>query len=138
MKTYLITHKKTNNTMLFIYSSKGVLTEFKLNFKPILQFYQLLQPPFPFLIDGILLYKEHPSFRVQELKQDLSFKGFWDAFAYKHGNKQRAERLWKLLTEVQKAKAIAYIPTYKAMLVNSNKDHLYPETYLNQKRFDNE
>lgn len=138
MKTYLITHKKTNKSMLFKYSLKGVLVEFKLNFKPATQFYQLLQPPFPFVLGGIDLYKASTVFKVQELQQDLSFKGFWDAFAYKHGNKQRAERLWKLLTEVQRAKAIAYIPTYKAMLINSNKDHLYPETYLYQKRFENE
>lgn len=138
MKTFLITHKKSEKEMLFKYSLKGVLIEFKLNFFPVQNFYEILQPPFPFSLKGIELFKASKSYKVQELKKDLSFKTFWDTFAYKHGNKSRAERLWKLLTDVQKAKAIAYIPTYKAMLINSTKDHLYPETYLKQKRFENE
>lgn len=124
--------------MLFKYSLKGVLIESKLNFKPVVNFYELLHPPFPFSLEGIKLFKEDKSYRVQELKEVLNFKTFWNTFDYKYGNKQRAETLWKLLSEVQKAKAIAYIPTYKAMLINSNKDHLYPETYLKQKRFENE
>ncbi len=124
--------------MLFKYSLKGVLVESKLNFNPVKSFYDLLVPPFPFYLVDIELFKQHKDYRVQPLKQDLTFKSFWDTFAHKHGNKQRAERIWKLLNEVQKAKAISYIPTYKAMLITSNKDHLYPETYLHQKRFDND
>lgn len=138
MKTYLITHKKSKKSMLFKYSLKGVLMEFKLNFKPLAKFYEMLMPPIPFKIENIQDFKDSPNYLVQEIKADLSFKSFWDAFSYKHGNKARAERIWKLLTEIQQLKAIAYIPTYKSMLINSNKDHLYPETYLSQKRFENE
>jgi len=138
MITYLITHKKTSSTMLFKYSLKGVLISFKLNFKPKKEFYKLLNPPFPFFIEAIELYKKSSLFLVQEIKEEISFKTFWDKFAYKYGNKQKAERIWNLLSDQQQVKAIAYIPTYKNMLIQSNKDHLYPETYLSQKRFLNE
>ena len=138
MKNYLITHKETNSEMLFKYSLKGVLTEFKLNFKPRKEFYRLLQPPFPFLITGIEPFKSDSKFRVQEIKNNLSFENFWNSFGYKFGNKKKAENVWKLLTEVQKAKAIAYIPKYKNMIINSNINHLYPETYLRQRRYEND
>ncbi|MDB0602619.1 hypothetical protein PL373_16075 [Tenacibaculum maritimum] len=138
MRTFLITHKKSKSTMLFKYSLKGVLTEFKLNFKPIAKFYELLEPPLPLDLNKVDKFKESQDYTVKQIDQDFSFKSFWDTFSYKHGNKKRAADLWKLLSEVEKAKAIAYIPTYKSMVISSGKQHLYPETYLFQKRFDNE
>ena len=138
MRTFLITYNKTKQTMLFKYSLKGLLIEYKLNFKPIAKFYDYFKPNFPFFVDGIDFFKKESLFSVQELKEDLSFKTFWDTFAYKHGNKNRAEKLWKLLSDVDRVKAIAYIPTYKNMLISSGKAHLYPETYLSQRRYDND
>ncbi|MDB0599817.1 hypothetical protein PL373_01345 [Tenacibaculum maritimum] len=138
MKVFLITHKASSSSMLFTYTAKGVLKEFKLNFSPKINFYSLLTPAFPFNLSDVDNYKGDKAYKVAEIAQDLTFTTFWNSFAYKHGNKQRASKLWSLLPELEKAKALAYIPTYKNMLINSSKDHLYPETYLKQKRYDNE
>lgn len=79
------------------------------------------------------------NFRLNEVPQKLDFDTFWDAYAYKVGNKGKAANLWKLLDEEDKIKALCGIKNYNYFLqLNPNTDKIYPERYLSQRRFENE
>lgn len=139
MKTFLVTHKKNAKQMLFKYDLNGFLVVFKTNLNMNDATVDYFKKEFPFKITQLDHYKASEIFRIEEIKQDLSFKSFWNTYAHKVGNKPRAEKLWDLLKDLDKAKALSYIAKYNNFLLNNNGiQKLYPETYLNQKRFDNE
>lgn len=78
-------------------------------------------------------------FIVTQIPTDLSFEAFWLQYGNKVGKKGRAEQLWKLLQDEEKERALLYIKKYKNWLVqNPSVQMLYPETYLSQKRWENE
>lgn len=82
-------------------------------------------------------HKHHAVFR--EVPADLSFAAFWNLYAYKVGNKARCEKLWKLLDSTDRIACLASLLRYKRyMLAHPNQELAYPETYLNQRRWENE
>lgn len=81
------------------------------------------------------LVTQNPLAKITEIKEDLSFETFWNKYANKIGNKPRAERLWKGLSAAEKQKALDFIPKYMSSITASGVAQLYPESYLNQKRF---
>jgi hypothetical protein len=138
MKKYLVTHKGSDITFYFVFDKNDVIIEYKSNFVSNSKTVGFLKEHFPFETKAISYYQKSKFFNVELVEQDLSFKAFWDAYDNKVGNKKRAEKLWNALKPTDKAKAIAYIKRYDNILIRSNVTKLYPETYLNQKRFDNE
>jgi hypothetical protein len=138
MKKYLVTHKKSKITFLFVFDKNDVIIEYKSDFTSNSNTAEFLRNNFPFESKELDYFKQSKSFNIELLEQDLSFKAFWDAYANKVGNKGRAEKLWNALTPTDKAKALSYIKRYNNLLLQSNIQKLYPETYLNQRRFDNE
>ena len=75
---------------------------------------------------------------VCEIPPDLSFEKFWNEYAYKIGKKERSEKLWNSLKEQEKIQCLQAIPRYKAWLAFKSIEKLYPETFLSQKRFQND
>ncbi len=69
-------------------------------------------------------------------QEDLSFKAFWDAFAYKVGKKARAERLWKAMTDAEKQAALFQIKMYKQFVAIKNQESAYPETWLHNRMWE--
>ena len=139
MKKFLVTHKKNGKTLLFTYNLNGFLVAFKTDLNINDATVNYFNTTFPFKIAQLDHFKTSEMFRVEEIQQELSFKVFWDTYAYKNGNKNRAEKLWNALPEIEKSKAMNYIRKYhNFLLLNPSKDTLYPETYLFQKRYDNE
>lgn len=137
-KKYLVTHVSSAITFLFVFDSNGVIVEYKSNFKSNAKTVPFLKAHFPFESKSLQYFKESKSFKLEEINQDLSFINFWNTYKHKVGNKKRAERLWDLLSDTDKAKALNYIKRYENILLQGNVQKLYPETYLNQRRFDNE
>lgn len=123
--------------MLFKYSLKGLLTEFKINFKPTQGFVNYIKSIFPFQEENIKAFSKD-DFRTELQKQDLSFKIFWDTYAYKKGDKTKVQNLWKLLSDIDKAKALIYIPRYRNECLLNNTAFLYPERYLSRRIYNNE
>lgn len=68
-----------------------------------------------------------------------TFEDFWEMYGYKVGKKERVKKLWENLTEIEQGKCMVSIPKYKRWL-NKNEGiaQCYPETYLSQKRWENE
>jgi hypothetical protein len=76
--------------------------------------------------------------QLKKIEEDLSFESFWERYNHKVGNKKRAERLWNQLSKKEKAKAMAFLKRYESYLnQNPGIAKLYPETYLNQQRWNN-
>lgn len=76
--------------------------------------------------------------QIHLVEHDLSFQKFWDRYDYKVGKKKRAERLWKALSKDNKVKALQHLKKYNYHLAqNPHIQRLYPETYLNQERWNN-
>jgi len=77
------------------------------------------------------------SFHISTEIISLEFIDFWNTYAYKVGNKSRAEKLWRSLSDIEKATCMKSIKTYDAYLFNHPKmEKCYPETYLAQRRFE--
>lgn len=139
MKKYLVTHKKNGKTMLFTFDLNGFLIAFKTDLNMNDATVDYFKKQFLFKLSELDHYKQSIIFRCEEILQDLSFTSFWNFYGHKKGNKKRAERLWNALTEVQMVKAFVDIRNYKNdLILNPNLMQAYPETYLAQKRFDNE
>lgn len=138
MKKYLVTHKKSAITFLFVFDKNDVIVEYKSDFVSNDKTAEFLRAYFPFESKNLDYFKKSKHFNIELLEQNLSFKSFWDAYNYKVGNKRRTEKIWNALTDVDKAKAINYIKRYDNWLLQGNIQKLYPETYLYQKRYDNE
>ena len=76
---------------------------------------------------------------VEAVPQDLSFTAFWEKYGYKIGNKTRAMKEWTALNTADRIKCLRAIPQYHQYLKNKpNIDRLYPETFLHQRRFENQ
>jgi hypothetical protein len=67
----------------------------------------------------------------------VDFKIFWDLYNKKLGSKDNCEKKWnKLPSDIQK-KIIEILPEYLKS-INDKQFQPYPETWINQKRWDNE
>jgi len=76
--------------------------------------------------------------QVTEVPVDLTFESFWAAYGNKVGNKTRAKKLWNLLDDDTRAAAYAGISRYNSYLAaHPAIEKCYPETYLNQRRWEN-
>lgn len=70
------------------------------------------------------------------------FEVFWNTFNFKR-NKQTAEKAWEKLDKKDRAAAMAAIPNYHAYLEHKratgfNQNNLYPATYLNERRWEDD
>ena len=70
--------------------------------------------------------------------QDLTFLRFWNAYGYKVGNKARVQKKWDRLPEGEKILALGSIPRYRRFTEQKHIDLTYPETYIDQRRWENE
>ncbi len=135
---YLLSSDKLKGEMLYEYDEKGIIKEFTLDAELTPGQLQFLSNHFPVTEKMLLKQAKHYGWRLKPVEQDLSFDAFWSRYAHKVGNKKRAERLWNLLSKKEKAKALAYLPRYESYLTqNPGISKLYPETYLNQQRWNN-
>lgn len=71
-------------------------------------------------------------------EKDLSFETFWRAYGYKVGDKRRVQKKWEALEEGERLLALGGIWKQKRHSEGHGTDLPYPETYLNQRRWENE
>lgn len=91
----------------------------------------------PMLESDAMHYKNEKIW-ITKMAEDLSFEAFWNKFDYKIGKKERAENLWKALRTDEKGAALKCIPKYKHWIATQNIKPTYPETWLSQRRWENE
>ena len=67
-----------------------------------------------------------------------TFERFWNAYGYKVGNKARVQKKWNALPEGERVLAMAAIPRYRRFAEGKRIELVYPETYIDQRRWENE
>ena len=75
---------------------------------------------------------------IKEVAPDLSFKTFYDTYAHKVSKRKLAEKIWNAMPDIEKVKALAYLPKYETHLKMTNINKKYPETYLRSEMWNNE
>lgn len=134
---YSLTSSLFKGSLVFAYR-KGVLTGFindaELNEAQM----GWLHSRFPMLRDQLAtLVNNSPTVTITRLAADLTFTTFWDAYGYKVGHKDRAERLWNKLTDADRQLVLDSIIGYNYYtMCHPNMERLYAETYLSQRRFE--
>lgn len=139
-RKYLLEFTNYQAKALVEYNADGFLIKFELDpgtFEE--KQFVFMTDKFPKTIKHMqaLISWKLPNVRISELKQDLSFEAFYNAYAYKVSKRSTAENAWKKLPDPEKAKAIAYIPVYDRFLGEKKINKKYPETYLNSEMWNN-
>lgn len=77
--------------------------------------------------------------KVEDVSEaDYGFERFWNAYGYKVGNKARVQKKWERLPEGERILALGSIARYKRFAEGKKIDLVYPETYIDQRRWENE
>lgn len=74
---------------------------------------------------------------IEELPPDLSFKTFWNAYAYKR-HKGEAEEQWGKLTDEEKMSALTYIRRYNQRCMLDKTAKVHARRYLRRKLWKDE
>lgn len=69
---------------------------------------------------------------------DLSFAYFWNTYAYKVGNKATVEKKWNALKPEDRLLALRGITLQRRHSESHRTDMPYPQTYIDQRRWENE
>ena len=75
---------------------------------------------------------------IKVVEEAPTFERFWNMYGYKVGNKTRVQKKWNQLPEGERILAMAAIPRYKRFAQSKCIDLVYPETYIDQRRWENE
>jgi hypothetical protein len=138
---YLVT-TKSGARITFKYNSNNVLKAFEIEAEEefdleMMMWFQEHLPIHEEFLDTNWKGKE--GIVIREIVQDLTFVNFWNTYSYKMGNKKRAEKLYNKLSEAEKAQCFVAIKRYNQYLAQRpSMERAYPETWLNQRRFENE
>ena len=138
MKKYVMASTKFVGEIIFGFNDDGDLIEFSNKAELTAEQRAYLCRVFPFTEKELGVIKSGVGTEVKliAMKLDYSFDDFWNAFNYKVGNKPRAEKIWKLLTPGERARIIDFIPKYHRYIMSKKIESTYPETFLNQRRWE--
>ena len=139
MPKYLIEFTRFDASIIAEYDNQGRLLTAIVKYGSMEQKrVDFLWSTFPVRSSRIEDYKTLPNVKVSEVATDLSFDCFWTTYKNKVGNKKRSERLWSMLSEQDKIKALKHITQYDQHLLQSpGIVKKYPETYLAQTPWEN-
>lgn len=73
----------------------------------------------------------------EEKEIKIAFDIFWDLYSKKMGDKQKCQKKWDYLDLQTQQKIITFIPKY-LLSFKDKQFQPFPETFLNQKRWENE
>lgn len=136
MRRYAVTSPNFEGEMIFGYDSEGVLKYYENNAELQTEHLIWLSRNFPF--SDVDLPKIVKTGKIKEIT-DLSFERIWKDYAFKVGNKARAEKLWYKLSESERIAVFESLSKYKYYLrTHQGLMQAYLETYLSQRRWENE
>ncbi len=138
MSKYLIEFQETNTSALVEYDELGLMTKFELSKGEFTEHQvRFFNGKFPRIKEDLEWFKTNTKAKIKEIAMDLSFQTFWDVYANKVGNKEKAIKTWDKLPDTEKVKALKWLPTYETQIAIQKVAKMYPETFLNQKRWNN-
>lgn len=126
--------------MLFKFNLNGMLIGFEINATLSDGQYDYFFKNLPMKVEILTVSwkKNSNTLKISEVPLDLSFDAFWTKYAYKVGDKKKAEKLWSKLNDADRSLALNNIDKYSRFAFERNIDKVYPERYLSQERFKNE
>lgn len=134
MFKYLIELPRFQSVIALEYDANGLLIALNCDWqtaddKVITFFFQHV----PFTTNKLEVYKKTPNVTVKKAEVDISFDRFWELYNNKLDKKTRVEKIWNTLSEIEKLKALAFIPKYENQLFTQGITKKYPSTYLNSR-----
>ena len=75
-------------------------------------------------------------FKMAEIES--SFEKWWELYDYKKGDKKKLLRIWAQLTDLERQSAMTHAPSYILLEAPDKQFRKHPQTYLNQKSFNDE
>lgn len=134
---YILTHRKIKGSILMEYDDKGRAMSFQFDCEVSNELWEFMMDNFP-ATEVSLKDPLFKNFKVSPMPADISFDAFWNTYGYKVGNKPRTEKLYKLLSDMERTHVMVSIKGYNSYLsAHPTQEKCYPETYLNQRRWEN-
>ena len=136
MRKYVLTSPEFEGELIFGYNTEGVLVFYENKAELKTEHLVWLSGHFPHVSDHLPRIVRKG--KITEIT-DLSFERFWNEYGFKVGNKKRAEKLWVALQESERIAVFEHLPKYNYYLkTHQGLMKAYPETFLNQRRWENE
>lgn len=133
----LITPKVPGNVALLDYNLEGKLMSITFNEDCEPTWIEKIGRSMP-VYDQLLKSEFFKGCQIKDITYiDLSFPVFWNHYNYKVGNKKRVEKRWNELDDQEKILALGYVRRYRRWCLRKRIDFCYPETYINQRRWEN-
>jgi len=139
MQNFSLTSERFSGEILFTYNEACELDCFEIRAEITSEQRDWLYQHLPTTLTQLqqFLNVKGSTMKVTQIEPDLSFERFYRLYNYKVGKKE-AEKAWERLSKANKVKAIAAIRKYEQWLGKSSVAKLYPATYLNQERYNDE
>lgn len=142
MKTYVIESTRYEGEIRYSYNASGLLVGYQAlcdiddeRLALIIQHLPLTRDTLMHMVE--IARRQKTLTRFYELVQSCDFDTFWAAYPHKVG-KTEARKSWTKLKDSEQNKAVQYIPDYKKQATRDRVAYLYPATYLNQKRWEDQ
>jgi hypothetical protein len=74
---------------------------------------------------------------INKKEGQIDFETFWELYDLKVGGKDNCQKIWNKLIIAEQESIIAYLPKYLPTIADK-KFQPYPQTFLNQRRWENE
>ena len=136
---YLVTHIASGIKMSMEFGEDGFLKSWVIDGEMELKLWREIWSAPPY--NTIVLRDTWPlrGYEVKEVVGDISFVAFWDAYAYKMGDKKKTEKLWNTLSEPEMIAAMTAIKKYHYWLAcHPNTETAQAQTWLRQRRWEND
>jgi hypothetical protein len=138
MKKYMLTSPNYPDGIICGFNGDSVIIFFQIEGNPSSDLIIALLQKLPLTEQAFLDLRKRTGIKIEIVPTDLSFECFWSEYGYKFGKKDRVKKIWESMNDNDKVKALAAIKPYKTWLLRKNIDMVYPETYLSQRRFEND
>lgn len=137
-RSYILTSSKFKGSIHFKFGLNGLLTAFKIDALLDKHQHAWALKYLPKQINHIAeLKKMSDTVKIDEVPVDLSFDNFWKTYGNIAGKKKRCEALWEALNDAERSKCLNFIPIYKSQKSKDGTALAYPETYINNRNWDN-
>jgi hypothetical protein len=76
--------------------------------------------------------------KITQVPTDLSFEAFWNKYDHKVSSKKKCEKIWNAMSEADRLLAMIKLTRYNLWQSQQPTAKPYAETWLHQRRFENE
>ena len=129
--------KRPGNLVVFTFYLDGKLRGMEFNPEAEPKFIRQIGEFAPFNKELLFGNKVFEGCIIKDLSDtDTSFAAFWNEYAIRIGNKKRVQSKWEALPLEDKLLALAHIRRYRIYSEKRGIEMCYPETYLNQRRWE--